>query len=153
MTEFTVEAAAGANRIIVRWEQEASRFHFMARVEGDDIVEIQHGTYQRFPTIYEKQPHGGRRAGLHYHSAENERFAPIVSEAIQHIARHKMATAARAQITLERQQREAAAISNKAQFMRNVIIPLIERDDRVSLAGVADSALAEAYDRIQNGVL
>lgn len=143
MREFTVEASVGANRIIVRWDDPDSEYHFMAKVTDDRITEVQSSTFHRFPTIFKRTKAGGR-GSTSYKDARDSEFAPIVEAAIQAVYLGGLATKAIERAATERAENERLRMVAKATAIRTILLD-------IDLQGVpTDEKLAEAYDRIQN---
>src|SRR5215831_18599437 len=96
---FTVDPH-NAGRIRVAWEDTDSRWHFVAKVDGDRIAEICGAIGRSSPTVTaEPKERGGRPFR---YSPENAELAPIVAAISARILTEGLATKARAKQDAER---------------------------------------------------
>lgn len=139
---FRVEAGAGG-RFYVDWRDETYRYCFACVADGDAIQEVLPSALRKFPTIYRSEINGRKR--VDYLNAQN--YEELCAGIASRILAEGLFTKARAEANERRAQREAEIVAQKAEFMRGVLADL--GDDLET----ADTDLAAAYDRIQNGVL
>lgn len=154
MTEFSIEASPG-QRLRVGWSDEnGNSYWFQAKVNGDQITEVGGSTYRNRPTIFQRGAtiRRGPGAGMSYHDANAEPWASLVAEASAKVAAGKLATAAFAAKAAHDADRTAETIRGKAQAVRAALLS-VKVAAVEALADVPDAALAEVYDRIQNGAI
>lgn len=149
MTDFEV-TSSGPDRVRVEWEDAEAGYYFLAKVDGDEIVEITKGM-RPFPTVFrvERGLGGVSRGSTKYFSANEAAFAPIVAEARERIRIDKLASAAMDARRAERAEMAARIVVEKAAAVRK---KLAERK-LPTFPEVSDAMLADLYDAIQNAAV
>jgi hypothetical protein len=145
MTDFTVTAAP-AGWLSVAWDDDTYEYWFTAEVEGDTVTRLRPGGVGRTaPTVYRKFK-GGGRGSLSYQRPDD--FAEIIVEATALIAREGLATKAFQRQLVERAEREAQWIKDKAARARE----LLQRHGLRVPEG-RDDQFAAFYDDLQNAMV
>jgi hypothetical protein len=146
--DFIVEASA-LGRIVVRWSEGDTAFHFRAKVDGDVLGELDSSVGRRHPTIYRHQKAtANRRASTASMDADVPEFAGRLAHIRARIAAEHLASKCLALAAQERGEREAEHVRRKAARVREHLGVA----GAVGLGEIPDDLLAEAFDRIQESV-
>lgn len=146
MTQFEV-SSSGPDRVRVAWETDDADFYFIAKVKGDEVVEITSGL-RPWPVVFRMNRGGASyRDRTTYHPASD--YEAIVEEAKALIRNEKLASAAMDARKAERAAFDARQIAEKAGIIR---AKLIERRLTI-IPEASDTLLADLYDSIQNATV
>ena len=141
---FTV-TVANPGRIRVRWTDDDAEYWFVASYTGEELGDIQRGTYSRTEAVY-AIPAAATNHRARVDAAAD--YADLINWARQHIKAESLIGAAITNKAQADQQRRDQRRADKARTVRNA---LAEVGALAALAALADdAALAEAYDIIQN---